>query len=993
MAVARQMIQTWPNHGFGWKVLGTVLAADGRLLEAVPVLEKSLALSPSDPETHSNLGKVLQDLGRSAEAATRCRQALSLKPEFHGAHHNLGNALTSLGRAPEAEESLRRALALAPDYSEVHSDLGCLLQSVGRLPEAESCFRRMLALKPGDHAVRQHLGNALKEIGRLDEADANFRLALALNPDCHETHNDLGVVLQELGRSSEAEACYRRALQLRPELHQTHNNLATILRERGRVDEAMASVRRAIELEPGYDDAYYNLGTMLHEHVQSSEAVASLRRAIELEPDYHEAHYNLGNAFQARGLLSSAEASFRRALVLKPDLLEAHNNLGNVLESLGRSPDAEASLRRALALRPDLPEAPNNLGNALQTLGRLSESVASFRRALELKPDYHDAQSNLGNAFKALGRPAKAQVCYRRALELKPDYAMVHSNVIFTLDLLEECSIQEQQAERRRWYERHGRKHVGAIRPHDNPRDPERKLRIGYVSADFRNHSAYHGFSPIILRHDRNAFEVVCYSGVKLEDDATARLRRAAHEWRSTLGVSDDALAEQIRHERIDILVDLSGHSAGNRLPVFARKPAPIQVTGWGFAGGTGLPTVDYYASDVVVVPEAERALYAEEVIYLPCGACYEAPEYAPAVSKLPALQGKAFTFGCLNRVEKISDRVIGLWGRILARLPDAQLLIKGGGLTDPELRQTLLRRLGNAGIVAERVNLMGISAHPEHLRIYHDVDLGLDPYPHGGGISTAEALWMGVPVVALGGKNIASRITPSMLTALRMTEWIARSDEDYVRIALQAARDLPGLARVRAELRSRLAGSGVGDVQRYTRTVETAFRTMWRRWCATSGPAPGSGPLRCSECRLLLDSLYRRNFLPAYANDFVAGKNNGRHSVFPFLLADLLGVVIEDVVLDALCILDGFPLFRVRHRPARGGKGLVSHYLRNLRAGHTRFNLCKIGAVHVAIQPVAGACGNQGGKKQGQCQSFHIVISRTSNLMWVHRARQILGS
>ena len=298
---------------------------------------------------------------------------------------------------------------------------------------------------------------------------------------------------------------------------------------------------------------------------------------------------------------------------------------------------------------------------------------------MELKPDYHEAHNNLGNALRYLGRFAEAEASYRRALELKRDFHMAHNNLIFTLDLLEGCTVREQQEERRRWYEQHGRKHAASIRPHNNQPDPERCLRIGFVSADFRRHSAYYAFSPIILRHERNAFEVVCYSGVKLEDDATARLRQAAHQWRSTLGVSDEALAEQIRRDRIDILVDLSGHSAGNRLPVFARKPAPVQVTGWGFAGGTGLATMDYYASDAVVVPPQERGLYAEEVIYLPCGACYEAPEYAPAVSALPALEDQAFTFGCINRIEKISDRVMALWGRILAQLPEARLLIRAG--------------------------------------------------------------------------------------------------------------------------------------------------------------------------------------------------------------------------------------------------------------------------------------------------------------------------
>lgn len=657
------MIHRWPNHGFGWKVLGTLLAARERLAEALPVLEKSLTLMPSDPETHSNLAKVLQDLGRSAEAEASCRQALKLKPDFHGAHHNLGNALTSLGRVSEAEESFRRALELAPEYSEAHSDLGCLLQSVGRLAEAESRLRRALELKA----------------------------------DYPQAHNNYGIVLEALGRWSEAQA--------------------------------------------------------------------SFRRALDLKPDYHDARYNLGNTLLA----------------------------------LGRSADAEACYRRVLELKPDDHPAHHNLGNALKNLGRLEEAVASYRRALELNPDLHDA----------------------------------HTNVIFALDLIDGRGTEEQQDERRRWYARHGKRYAGSIGPHRNAPDPERKLRVGYVSADFRRQSACYIFGPVIRHHDQSAFEVFCYSGVKLEDEVTARLRRAAQGWRSTLGVSDENLAEQIRNDDIDILVDLSGHMAGNRLLVFARKPAPVQVTAWGYANGTGLETIDYFFADPLVVAQSERSLFAEQVIDLPCFVCYEPPEYLPEVSPLPALAGKPFTFGCINRVEKISGHAMALWGRILASLPEAGLLIKGWGLDDSKHRQYFLRRLQQAGVREERVRLLGHSPHAQHLTTYRDLDLALDPFPHGGGVSTAEALCMGVPVVTLQGSTPVSRLSASILTALDARDWIAQGDEAYVRIAVEAARDLPRLSRTRARLRSCMAESIVGDVQRYTGAVETSYRSMWRRWCA----------------------------------------------------------------------------------------------------------------------------------------------------------------
>ncbi|MBI3370706.1 MAG: tetratricopeptide repeat protein [Betaproteobacteria bacterium] len=761
---------------------------------------------------------------RHAEAEALARRMTEIWPEYGLGWKVLGSTLAAGRRFEDALPVFQKTLMLLPADAETHNNLGVALQALGRTFEAEASFRRAVEFRPEFHEAHNHLANTLRGLGRHSEAQASYRRALKLKPDYPVAHNDLGNALKDQGRLSEAQACYRDALQYQPDFPEAHNNLGAVLQDLERLSEAEASYRRALELKPEFDGAHNNLANLLLELRRPSEAELSCRRAIELAPNFRQAHTNLGNALTCLGRWTEAEASFRRALEIDPESHEAHSNFAAALMDHGQLVEAEASCRRALVIKSDYHAAHNNLGNVLRELGQLTEAQACYRRALELKPEYPEAHNNLGNALHTLGRISEAKSSYARALELRPDYHEAHSNLIFTLDLLEQCTIPEQQAERRRWYERHGQAHAGAIRPHDNPPDPERKLRVGYVSADFRRHSAYYGFSPIILRHDRNAFEVVCYSGVKLEDDATALLRQAAHGWRSTLGVSDAALAEQIRRDRIDILVDLSGHSAGNRLPVFARKPAPIQVTGWGFAGGTGLATMDYYASDAVVVPPQERALYAEEVIYLPCGACYEAPGYAPAVSGLPGLQGKAFAFGCINRIEKISERVIGLWGRILAQLPEARLLIKGGGLNDLAHRQQFMRRLRDAGIGPERLSLMGTTPHPEHLKIYHEVDLGLDPYPHGGGISTAEALWMGVPVVALAGASITSRITPSILQVLQMPEWIAHSDEEYVRIAVNAARDLPGLARLRAQLRSRLAASALGDVQGYTRHAEAAF-------------------------------------------------------------------------------------------------------------------------------------------------------------------------
>jgi predicted O-linked N-acetylglucosamine transferase (SPINDLY family) len=566
----------------------------------------------------------------------------------------------------------------------------------------------------------------------------------------------------------------------------------------GRLGEAELACRAILERDPGHPEALHWLALMALDAGQNETAAELYSRAIACAPQNPVLHHNLGEAFRRQERMEDAVRCYRRAVELKPGYAQAHFSLGN----------------------------------GLGILGDVDGAIAHYRQALAIQPDFPQAHNNHGNACKALGLPEEAEQCYRRALALWPEFEVAHSNLIFTMDLLERYGVAEQQAERRRWYERHALKFGPSIRQHENIPDSGRKLRIGYVSADFRRQSACMAFGPVICLRDRASFEAICYSGVTKEDEVTARLRAAADGWRSTVGVSDDALSDTIRRDRIDILVDLSGHMAGNRLLVFARKPAPVQVSAWGNVTGTGLESMDYLFAEALTIPAAERPHFAEKVIDLPATICYEPPEYLPEVSPLPALERGSLTFGCANRPEKISDRVIALWGRILAQFPASRLLLKGQGLGGTGLRHRMLERLAGAGIPPKRALLLGGSPHVEHLKTYHMVDVALDPYPHGGGITTAEALAMGVPVVTLMGGTLPSRISASFLNALGMPEWIARTDEEYVQIALAAAQDLPRLARLREHLRARFLRSPIGDLQGYTRAVERAYRAIWQRWC-----------------------------------------------------------------------------------------------------------------------------------------------------------------
>jgi len=599
----------------------------------------------------------------------------------------------------------------------------------------------------------------------------------------------------------------------------------------GRLQAAEQIYRQILAVEPNHADALHLLGLVASHRGQHELAVECIARAIAIKGDDALFHSNLGIALRDQGKLDEAVACHRRAIELNPGYAEAHHNLGNALRVLGKVDEAVACYRRALELKPGLAEAHSSLGAAFQDQGKLDEAVAFCRRALELKPGYAGAYNNLGLALKDQGKLDEALACYRRALESRPELVRVHSSLLYTLHYCPGYDARTICEEHRRWNRQHAEPLAKLCQPHLNGRDPDRRLRIGYISPDFRNHPLPIIAGPLFGSHDHRNFEIYCYSDVACPDGVTARLRGLADVWRNIVSLTDEQVAQSVRGDGIDILVDLCMHMAHSRLLVFARKPAPVQVCWFAYPGTTGLSSIDYRLTDPHLDPPGlYDQYYSEESVRLPDSFwCYDPLDSEPAVNALPAADAGHVSFGCLNNFCKVNPPVLKIWAAVLRAVDGSRLTLLAG---EGSHRQHTLDLLAVEGVAPDRVTFVAKQPRPRYLRYYHGIDIGLDTVPYNGHTTSLDAFWMGVPVVTLVGTTVVGRAGLSQLMNLGLPELIAAGPEQYVRIAAELARNLPRLSELRATLRGRMQASPLMDAPRFARNIEAAYRQMWRRWC-----------------------------------------------------------------------------------------------------------------------------------------------------------------
>ncbi|QDT48858.1 lipoprotein NlpI [Symmachiella dynata] len=589
-----------------------------------------------------------------------------------------------------------------------------------------------------------------------------------------------------------------------------------------------------------------NLGIVKRALGDFEGAIACYRRAIELDATCFEAHNNLGNLLWKQGRLAEALGSLKLAASLNPTAVMSRCTLGLIQTELGELDAAIDEFQTALRIAPEFAETHNGLGRALQLRGEFAQACVAYRRAIQLKPEFAAAHVSLGNALTALHRFDEACSHYRQALRINPAERTARDNLLMAMQYDPEFDVDELFVA-----------HCELTQPmqcaaptallHDNDPAPLRRLRIGYVSPDFRKHSVAFFMKPILAKYDPSAVETFCYAQVAQPDETTQQLQNLAGHWRSTVGMSDAAVVELIRRDQIDILIDLAGHTAGNRLGVFSQKPAPIQVSYLGYGNTTGLSSVDYWLTDAVADPPGESRRHTETLIRLQRGiACYAPPTAAPDVAPPPMLRNGFLTFGSFNKRVKINPAVIRLWSRVLESLPTSRLVLKDRAYASPEMREITLAEFLRCGVEVDRIDLIPrAESLRDHLELYSRIDVALDPFPYGGSTTTCEALWMGVPVLTLRGNCYVSRMTSSLLTQIGLTGCIAETPDDFVRRAIAWDGQADCLAELRRELRTVCADSPLCDATGYTQELEAVYRTMWQTWCAQSSS------LRIHECAI----------------------------------------------------------------------------------------------------------------------------------------------
>ena len=609
------------------------------------------------------------------------------------------------------------------------------------------------------------------------------------------------------------------------------NILGAVFAGQNQFDKAVENYKKAIKIDPNYAQAYNNLGTVLHKLDKAEEAIYNYKKAISLKIDFAEAYNNLGNAIRDLHKPTEAIEHLKKALHFKSNYVEAYNNLGRAYQELGKNEEALRNYQKAINIKPDYVDVYNNMGLVLHNLAKYDESISCYNRAIKLKPDNEKPYNNLGNLLSELGKYNEANDLFLKAIKIKPDYAKAFSNLLFGYNykLDYDPNLYLSYAKKFRLNCKSIKKKLSFDYNYEN--NPK-KLKIGFVSADFGNHpGGYFTLSTLRELRKRN-FELIAYPTIERNDEFSYHFRPLFSKWHLIEKKKDEEVVRQIFKDGVHILIDLQGHSAKNRLPIFMYKPAPIQAT-WLGQGSTGIPEIDYFIGSDHVTPKHEEEHYVEKVLRLPeISQCFTPPDFDLEVKNLPAIKNNFITFGCINKLTKVNDDVIALWSKVLLSIPNSKLLLKNKDLDSKKIVEMTFRRFESQNIKKDRLILEGhAKTRKELLDVYNKIDIALDPFPYQGNTSTIEAVWMGVPVITLKGNRHLFHFGESINSNLNMLDWIAENHNEYISKAIKFSSNLKELSKIRKNLRSNALKTAVFDAKSFAEHFDKMLWNMWKNF------------------------------------------------------------------------------------------------------------------------------------------------------------------
>ncbi|BCF98816.1 hypothetical protein PPGU19_033850 [Paraburkholderia sp. PGU19] len=769
----------------------------GRLADAQALYDAILQREPAQSDALHFSGLLACQTNRVDAGIALMHASIAANPNAVY-YNNLGNVLLGRRQLGEAIEGYHHAVTLRPDYAEAHNNLGNALRAAGDANASMLSCAKAIELRPGYAEAYNNLGNALRDLGDLDNAVLAYGKAVSFRPDYADAFSNLARAQAGRGNADESIAAFRRAIALDPNRVDSHDSLATLLHASGDADAAIAVLQRAAQLDPADAARHRKLAQWLRGRERWDEAAQALTSAVQLAPKDASGYLELGDTYEWGDKLDAAMLCYQTATELAPRDGHAHHRLAVALLKQRRADEALKSAQKAVELEPHSAVPHVNLGDALSLLGDADGSIANYRRGIALDGEMELAHTRL--LFElATHAPTSPSVTLAAARE-----------------------FGARMAARARRCE------------HPAPRNDGRKLRIGFVSGDLQLHPVGIFIESVMERFADGSFDLIAYSTRASEDDITARLKQRFTAWRSFVNVPDEQAVQMIRDDHIDILVDLSGHTVHNRLPVFSWKPAPVQVSWLGYFGTTGLSEIDYVLGDPYVLPVDEESHYVEKTWWLPDSyLCFTPPSDDVTVGPLPMTLNGYTTFGYFGKLGKVTPNVIAEWSRILHAVPGAKLMMKSHQLGAEHARCSTTEKFAAQGIDASRLVLEGGSPRHEYLASYNRVDIMLSPFPYPGGTTTAEALWMGTPVVALKGDRFVTHICESVLCAAGLSEWIALDEGQYLALARAWAAQPERLGALRAGLRAQTLASPLCDARRFSKNLKAAFEGMWAQYVA----------------------------------------------------------------------------------------------------------------------------------------------------------------